>query len=110
MDLCKNNEAFFYKDHVLDDQTYRIFNYRLCSHTDFLSSGALECRGHMFNITVEGRPVIVCLPMQKFFNLGEINWTRYEELQFSLKNLYDLGNLSLANFEKLSHELDEKFK
>lgn len=96
MDLCKTNEAFFYKDHVLDDQTYRIFNYRLASYTDFLLPAALECRGHMFNITVEDRPIVVCLPMQKFFNANENLMTT--DLDFSnAKSIMDKRDDSLIS-------------
>lgn len=49
--LTKANEAFYYQDFELDGKTYRIFNYRLASYTDFQLSGALECRGVMFEIT-----------------------------------------------------------
>ena len=73
MALCESNEAFYYVDHKYGDYTYRIFTYRLASYTDFLNPGALECRGHTFNLgTVpHAVPRLVSLPMQKFFNLGE---------------------------------------
>lgn len=69
MTLVESNEAFYYGDRELDDQVYRLFNYRLASYTDFLLPGAIECRGIMFNITdgVE----LVSMPMEKFFNLYE---------------------------------------
>lgn len=68
-ELVEASEAFFYKDFVKDDRTYRIFNYRLASYTDFLQEGALECRGIMFDVTDE--PLLVSRPMEKFFNLNE---------------------------------------
>lgn len=66
-----DNKAFFYKDLILDDQIYRIFNYRFASYTDFLAPGALECRGHVFNITNKNNIKLICLPPTKFFNLNE---------------------------------------
>ncbi len=69
MNLAEKSEAFYYKDFPKDDSTYRIFNYRLCSYSDFLESGAMECRGVMFDVTDE--PRLVSRPMEKFFNLNE---------------------------------------
>ena len=82
MILANTDEAFFYKDFPLDDTTYRIFNYRLASYTDFLKPSAMECRGIMFEVDPqfitlvrdkpEARVVrLVSLPMEKFFNLNE---------------------------------------
>lgn len=71
MALVEKSEAFYYKDFELDGITYRIFNYRLASYTDFLEPGALECRGIMFEVN-HGRPQrLASLPMEKFFNLNE---------------------------------------
>lgn len=64
-----DNEAFYFKDIVKDDRTYRIFNYRLASYTAFLAPNALECRGIMYDIT--NKPILVSRPMEKFFNLYE---------------------------------------
>jgi len=69
MSLVETNEAFYYGDRYLDDRTYRLFNYRLASYTDFLLPGAIECRGIMFDITDDVE--LVSLPMEKFFNLYE---------------------------------------
>ena len=80
-DLMKltDDEAFYYADRQLDDKWYRIFNYRLASYTEFQKPGAMECRGHMFEITEEGPYAIVvrlaALPMEKFFNLNENPFT-----------------------------------
>lgn len=79
MALTKNNEAFYFADQILEGKTYRIFNYRLASYTDFLVPSAMECRGHMFEIdpTVgdeNGYDMAIrlaALPMSKFFNLNE---------------------------------------
>lgn len=74
--LTQSNEAFYYQDFVLDDKTYRIFNYRLASYTDFQLPSALECRGIMFEMSVGMGGAIhavrlASLPMEKFFNLNE---------------------------------------
>ncbi len=84
--LVNNCEAFFYKDIVKDDEIYRIFNYRIASYTDFLNSGALECRGHMFNITDKKNIKLVCLPLTKFFNLNENPFTMDIDLS-NVKNI-----------------------
>jgi T4 RnlA family RNA ligase len=74
-----NNTPFYFVDQVCphDGETYRIFNYRLASWTEFQLPSALECRGTMFrlvqNFYVDGGfiPVLVSRPFQKFFNKGE---------------------------------------
>jgi T4 RnlA family RNA ligase len=74
MILCEVNEkkAFFFTDHVKEDVTYRIFNYRIASYTDFQAADALECRGIMFEIDENDEAVrLAALPMEKFFNVGE---------------------------------------
>ena len=72
MALTLANEAFFFQDFVLEENTYRIFNYRLASYTDFLSPSALECRGIMFEINMLGEAVrLASMPMHKFFNRNE---------------------------------------
>ena len=81
INLTKTNEAFYFQDFVRDTRTYRIFNYRLASYTDFLQPDAVECRGIMFEIIpskvgpegiTEDTPVrLASRPMAKFFNLNE---------------------------------------
>lgn len=75
MTLTVNTEAFFYSDHELDGVTYRIFNYRLASFTEFNMPSALECRGIMFEIQNEQPVRIAARPMEKFFNLYENPFT-----------------------------------
>lgn len=66
------NEAFYFQDFNLDDKTYRIFNYRLASWTEFQLPSALECRGVMFEVDDNAKPMrLASLPMEKFFNLNE---------------------------------------
>lgn len=69
--LVATNEAFYFQDFELDGKTYRIFNYRLASYTDFQQPGALECRGVMFEVDKTGPVRLASLPMEKFFNLNE---------------------------------------
>lgn len=69
MTLCNESDTFFFSDQVLDGITYRIFNYRLSSYSEFLKPNALWCRGTMFRM--DELPVLVCRPIQKFFNLNE---------------------------------------
>lgn len=74
--LTQTNEAFYYQDFVLEGTTYRIFNYRLASYTDFQLPGALECRGIMFEMATDHNGAVYAkrlasLPMEKFFNLHE---------------------------------------
>ena len=68
--LCQECDSFFSKDHVKDGRTYRLFNYRLASWTDFQRPSALDCRGTMFDIT-DGNIKLVSLPPKKAFNWHE---------------------------------------
>lgn len=72
MALVDGDEAFFYVDQVLSGYTYRIFNYRLASYTQWLNPGALECRGVTFLIDDNEKALaLVSWPFEKFFNLHE---------------------------------------
>lgn len=89
--LTQANEVFYYKDHILDDVVYRIFNYRLAQYGDFQAPSALWCRGTMFEINSEGNMLrLACRPMPKFFNFGEdptvksINPEDIEQIQLKM--------------------------
>lgn len=81
MALTESNEAFYYTDskEQFGSAWYRIFNYRLASYSDFCLPNALECRGHMFEITQQGKDAsplrLAALPPEKFFNLHENPFT-----------------------------------
>lgn len=76
-------DLFSYKDVVLDSCRYRIFNYGMVfDEAEWLRDDALECRGHMFDITSEDDIRIKCRPFEKFFNLNENSFTR--DLDLSL--------------------------
>jgi T4 RnlA family RNA ligase len=94
MHLCDTTDTFFFSDQVLDDSTYRIFNYRLSSYSEFLKPGALDCRGIMYRLhpclyffhsDYSGDAHLVCRPMQKFFNLNENPFTM--DLDLSIDNI-----------------------
>ncbi|CAF1036371.1 unnamed protein product [Rotaria sordida] len=79
--LCSTDNSFYYKDALLDSTKYRIFNYRLCSYTNFHSlPSALNCRGTMFNINDPDNVQLVSLPPEKFFNYEEGNGCQQHEL------------------------------
>jgi T4 RnlA family RNA ligase len=72
MSLVQTNEAFYFQDFQLDGKTYRIFNYRLASYTNFLAPSAIECRGIMFEVDSASQALrLASLPMEKFWNLNE---------------------------------------
>lgn len=88
MELVAKNEAFYFTDYERFGNTYRVFNYRLASYTDFLEPYALEMRGITFLINIneeenkddfwynqwkeQGKnPFVVSRPFAKFFNLDE---------------------------------------
>lgn len=86
--LCEyEGTPFYFKDHYgTDGNIYRIFLYRHATYTDFCRPGALEARGTMFRLGYI--PKLVCLPMEKFFNLGENESTNY-----GLDHVLDNGEL-----------------
>lgn len=71
--LADNTEAFYKQDFVVDGVTYRIYNYRLSSYSDFLRPNALNARGTMFRTQPDVE--LVSLPMSKFFNINENPFT-----------------------------------
>jgi RNA ligase len=72
MQLCETNDSFYYKDVTEGSSKYRIFNYNLASYSDFQKPYAKFARGIMFETFSENLvPILVCLPMPKFFNLNE---------------------------------------
>jgi len=76
MALVESSESFFFKDIVVEGTIFRIFNYRLCSYSDFLLPSALEARGIMFEIRGDGDVIdIASRPMSKFFNYKENPFT-----------------------------------
>lgn len=69
--LVDDEESPFYSRVVtFKGATFEIFSYRIASYTEFMRPSGLECRGHTFEITANG-PILVSLPMQKFFNDSE---------------------------------------
>ena len=89
--LIDTNEAFYFRDNIKDDVTYRIFTYRLASYSDFLLPGALECRGIMFELANDHPVRLASLPMAKFWNWKENPATT---------------NLDFHNFKQIMHKLD----
>ena len=95
--LTIDSEAFFFKEDILEDIIYRIFNYRLANYTEFMKEGALECRGIMFEVDKTGEYVrIVSRPMAKFFNLYENPSTIDLDLT-KVKRLMDKADGSLIS-------------
>lgn len=81
MNLVNSDEAFFYSDQIVQSETFRIFNYRLASYSQWLLSHALECRGITFVINDDGEPVrLASWPFEKFFNINENPMTMDLEL------------------------------
>lgn len=71
MSLVDSNEAFYFQDYG----SYRVFNYRLASYSDFCLPDALEARGIMFYLKEGQEPKLVCRPFKKFFNRNENPFT-----------------------------------
>ncbi len=97
MTLCQTgDDAFYYVDHTVTEHTkYRVFSYRLASYSDFLKPNALNCRGVMFQMLDSG-PLLVSLPMEKFFNLGEMS----SDINTLAEQLIKAGRLSSNVYER----------
>lgn len=115
MNLAEKSDSFFFKDEFISHpsiggETFRIFNYRLCSYSDFLNPGALECRGIMFEMDTEGNPIrLAAMPMHKFFNLYENPFT--ENVDFSkTTHIMQKEDGSLISSYMFGHELMLKSK
>ena len=62
-----------YKDFKAnEDHVYRIFSYNIPRTSEFKLPGAMNSRGSMFYVnTNTNEATLLCLPMKKFFSLGE---------------------------------------
>jgi len=112
MNLVNTNEAFYFKDHVMDGITYRVFSYRLARYQDFVLPNAMECRGHMFEMNANGSPArLASLPFPKFFNLNENPLTDDSVLDLtSFKNVWDKADGSLISTYRHGEKLMLKSK
>lgn len=74
--LVVANEAFYRQEFIKDESIYWVYNYRLASYTDFLSPGAIESRGVMYEVDDKGNAIrLAAQPMHKFFNRFENPFT-----------------------------------
>ena len=96
MALTSGSETFYFQDFELEGSTYRIFNYRLSSYSEFMKPSALECRGHMFELVGEETIRLAALPMQKFFNLNEVS----PDINTLAENLIKQGRLSQDVYDR----------
>jgi len=83
MKIVENNsDVFYYKDEIVEDKTFRIFNYRLGSYSDFLPEGSEELRG----LTIELDTGKVWYSLHKFFNHNENPFTMDEHAKWDTDN------------------------
>jgi T4 RnlA family RNA ligase len=100
MNLCSQDDVFYYNDIRLKSIDYRIFNCRLCSYGRFKTgTAALNCCGTMFNITNPRNLQLVSLPLEKIFD--------YEE-GFGQKQFHQRGQLG-DKMEKMDGSLMSTF-
>lgn len=100
MALCDagNPQGFYFVDQTNSQGTkVRIFGYRMVSYSEWLKPSALEARGITFDISDLNNPILLCRPMQKFFNLNENPFT--QNVEFSeIKYFMDKEDGSLVSF------------
>jgi len=65
------DSPFYIVEHQMEGVTFRVFNYRLASYSDFLKPSALEARGIMFEMEDGRMKRLASLPPRKFFNFKE---------------------------------------
>lgn len=100
INLCAQDDAFYYKDVRLHAINYRIFNYRLCSYGRFKTQkAALNAGGTMFNITNLNNVQLLSLPLERIFD--------YEE-GFGQKQFHARGQLG-DKMEKMDGSLMSTF-
>lgn len=68
----EQDSPFYIVDHLFNGTSFRVFNYRLASYSDFLKPSALEARGVMFELDSDKKFVrLASLTPRKFFNNKE---------------------------------------
>ena len=97
--LTATNEAFYFRDNIKDDVTYRIFTYRLASYTDFLLPSALECRGIMFEVANDLPVRLASRPMAKFFNYKENPLTMDIDFHGFQQIMYKMDGSLISTFQ-----------
>lgn len=111
MRLCEGDDpAFFFSDQVLDDYfapaKFRIFNYHLASYTDFQKPNALNCRGTMFQMLEDGKPILASLPFAKFFNYMENPFTMnvdFSDIDYVLDKMDGSLISTYIHFDEKTH-------
>lgn len=77
MSICNDSDVFFFTDHIMGDNLFRIFNYRFASYNDWTQSPlTFELRGLMIEIDQNGEFIkVASRPPCKFFNKNENPFT-----------------------------------
>ncbi len=86
--LTHHSDAFYSTDVHVCNHDYRIFNYRFASYTEFLQSGALDCRGTMFELKKNNNVELISIGFEKFFNLYECPFT----MDLNLQTVEEIAN------------------
>lgn len=97
--LTDTNEAFYFRDNIKDDVTYRIFTYRLASYSDFLLPGATECRGIMFELYNDKPIRLASLTMAKFWNWKENPFTMDLDFHNHKQIMYKMDGSLISSFQ-----------
>lgn len=112
MTLTNETEAF-YKTVVENHEggRYFIFLYHFASYTDFCLDGALESRGITFLVDEQDNPIsLVSMPMEKFFNFGENDFTIGSDHQsFEYVMIKEDGSL-ISSYLNIQQDLRLKTK
>lgn len=103
LELCSKNTSFYESINFIDGFKISVFNYRLATYNDFLSTDfSKELRGLTYVFNLDGTIYNKYLLLEKFFNLNQVPDTMYSEVKdFKIKSIYNKEDGSIASFIKL---------
>lgn len=103
LELCSKNTSFYESINFIDGFKISVFNYRLATYNDFLSTDfSKELRGLTYVFNLDGTIYNKYLLLEKFFNLNQVPDTMYSEVKdFKIKSVYNKEDGSIASFIKL---------
>lgn len=103
LELCSKNTSFYESINFIDGFKISVFNYRLATYNDFLSTNfSKELRGLTYVFNLDGTIYNKYLLLEKFFNLNQVPDTMYSEVKdFKIKSIYNKEDGSIASFIKL---------
>lgn len=103
LELCNENNSFYESINFVDGFKISVFNYRLATYSDFLSTDfSKELRGLTYVFNLDGTIYNSYLLLEKFFNLNQVPDTMYSEVKnLKIKSISNKEDGSIISFIKL---------